>query len=146
MNTAIIVDNHDVFRSILKKQLQRLFDKQLQHFNIVGEAKDGTCALELVKTEKPDLIFLDLFMPGRSGISIIPDILLHHEAIKILVLTMDDSAERARAAIDMGASGYCLKDEGIDALNSAISAVMRGETYVSPLLVERRRRASTSKA
>jgi DNA-binding NarL/FixJ family response regulator len=100
------------------------------------EARDGASALELVQNTKPDLIILDLSMPVRSGLSIIPDIKSRYDSAKILVLTIHNSAEYARSAYDLGANGYCLKDEGRKALSSAISTVMKGGKYVSPYLVE----------
>jgi DNA-binding NarL/FixJ family response regulator len=126
MKTAVLVDDHVAFRSLLKKQLKG--------FSVVGEAGNGLAALEMVRNTKPDLVILDLSMPNRSGLSIIPDLISAESTIKILILTIHNSAEVARTAFDMGASGYCLKDEGIKALRSAIAAVMRGERYISPLL------------
>jgi DNA-binding NarL/FixJ family response regulator len=105
-------------------------------FKVVGEARDGASALALVQTNKPDLIILDISMPVRSGLSIIPDIKLRYDSAKILVLTIHNSADFARSAFELGANGYCLKDEGRKALFSAISTVMKGGKYVSPYLEE----------
>jgi DNA-binding NarL/FixJ family response regulator len=129
MKTVVIVDDHELFRSILKRQLKT-------GFQVVGEARDGRSALELVQKYKPDLIILDLLMPVRSGLSIIPEIKLRYDRAKILVLTILNSAEYARSAFDLGANGYCLKDESRRRLFSAISTVMKGGKYVSPYLEE----------
>jgi two-component system, NarL family, response regulator DegU len=129
MKTVVIADDHEIFRSILKRQLKT-------NFKVVGEARDGGSALELVQNYKPDLVILDLSMPVRSGLSIISAIKLCYDSAKILVLTIHNSAEYARSAFDFGANGYCLKDESRKALFSAISTVMKGGQYVSPYLVE----------
>jgi DNA-binding NarL/FixJ family response regulator len=129
MKTVVIADDHELFRSIIKRQLK-------SDFKVVGEARDGASALALVQTNKPDLIILDISMPVRSGLSIIPDIKLRYDSAKILVLTIHNSADFARSAFELGANGYCLKDEGRKALFSAISTVMKGGKYVSPYLEE----------
>jgi DNA-binding NarL/FixJ family response regulator len=129
MKTVVIADDHELFRSIIKRQLK-------SDFKVVGEARDGASALALVQTNKPDLIILDISMPVRSGLSIIPDIKLRYDSAKILVLTIHNSADFARSAFELGANGYCLKDEGRKALLSAISTVMKGGKYVSPYLEE----------
>jgi DNA-binding NarL/FixJ family response regulator len=129
MKTVVIADDHELFRSIIKRQLK-------SDFKVVGEARDGASALALVQTNKPDLIILDVSMPVRSGLSIIPDIKLRYDSAKILVLTIHNSADFARSAFELGANGYCLKDEGRKALFSAISTVMKGGKYVSPYLEE----------
>jgi DNA-binding NarL/FixJ family response regulator len=129
MKTVVIADDHELFRSTLKRQLKT-------GFKVVGEARDGASALELIQNHKPDLIILDLSMPVRSGMSIIHDIKSRCDLSKILVLTIHNSAEYARSAFDLGANGYCLKDEGRKALLAAISTVMKGGKYVSPYLEE----------
>lgn len=127
MKAVVIADDHGNFRSALKKALRK--------FEIVGEASDGNSALELVRAEKPDLILLDLKMPGPTDIELIRDIKLSHEGIKILVVTIRQSFEVANELIGAGADGYFLKDEGLQSLRSAISTVFGGGKFVSRQLL-----------
>jgi len=126
MKKVVIADDHEVIREALKRLLR--------NFDLVGEASDGDAALELVRQNKPDLILLDLSMPKRTGLSIIKDIRSCHEGIKILIVTINASPHKAQDALDAGANGYFLKDENVGQLRSAISCVMKGGRYVSPLL------------
>lgn len=124
MTKVLIADDHHVIREALKKVLT--------DFDIVGEARDGESALEMVKQTNPDLILLDLIMPKRSGLSVIPEIRQQNADIKILVFTIHDSTCDARKAFESGANGYFLKDQSSSALRSAISDVLNGKRYVSP--------------
>jgi DNA-binding NarL/FixJ family response regulator len=126
MKKVVIADDHEIIREALKRLLE--------NFDWVGEAGDGEAALELVRENKPDLILLDLSMPKRTGMSIIKEIRACHEDIKILVVTIHDSRHNARDALAAGANGYFLKDENVSNLRSAISCVMAGGRYVSPIV------------
>ncbi len=125
MKTALVVDDHDVFRSIIKKHITAC--------TIIGEAADYRTALDLVKKERPDLVILDVSLT-RSEMSIIQELTACHSAVRILVLTLYNSSECARLAFEHGASGYCSKDEGMEAINGAIASVLQGKTYISPLI------------
>lgn len=126
MINVVIVDDHAVFSSTLIKQLTSL--------KVVGVAKNDPSAVKLIKKKKPDIVLLDPAMPLHSHHSILADIKSCCGEVKILILTMRNSAESAQAAFDMGASGYCLKDEGIKNIRSAVSLVTKGEKYISPFL------------
>ncbi len=128
MNSIVLVDDHDIYRSNLKLNLKDL--------NIVGEAVDYPSALELIERVKPDLVILGFSQAFDGNVSIISDIISRHPSVKILVLTIYDWSGYATAALARGAAGYCLKYEAIDEINRAISAVLRGERYISPHLTD----------
>ncbi len=123
MNSIVLVDNHEIYRAQLKQGLKGL--------SIVGEAGDYPSALELVEKEKPDLVILGFTQAFDGNVSIISDIISRHPSVKILILTVYGWSGYAKAALDRGASGYCLKDEGIDEIRRAISKVLQGERYIS---------------
>ncbi|MEO8448644.1 MAG: response regulator transcription factor [Gemmatimonadota bacterium] len=98
----------------------------------VGEAATGTEAVELVPTLKPDLVLLDLSMPGPGGMEVCREIKRTVPETKILILTMYEDHELVREAIRSGASGYIIKRAAETELATALDAVMRGEIYVHP--------------
>jgi DNA-binding NarL/FixJ family response regulator len=125
MKKVVIADDHEIMRAALKRVLN--------NYDLVGEAGDGDSALELVRQNKPDLILLDLSMPKRTGMSMIEDIRSANSNIKILIVTIDASPAKAREALRAGANGYFVKDENVSRLRSAISCIMAGGRYVSPI-------------
>ncbi len=127
MTTIILVDDHSVLRSGLKLLLESQPD-----LKVIGEASSGLEALELASKLRPDLILLDLSMPGLGGLDALPALRKTISSTKILVLTMHDEPQYLRSALKSGASGYVLK-KAVDAeLISAIRSVLRGEMYVHP--------------
>lgn len=126
MTTRILLaDDHAVLRS----GLRLLIDSQ-SDFTVVAEADDGAETLVKARELKPDLIVLDLNMPGLDGLTALP--LLHKEnpQMRILILTMHDDANYLQEALRAGAAGYVLKRAADAELLMAIRAVMRGENYV----------------
>lgn len=121
----LLADDHAVLRAGLKLLLDSQADMQ-----VIGEAGDGAQGLDLASKLQPDLILLDLGMPGLGGLQALP--LLHKAApqARILVLTMHDDESYLRQALRTGAAGYILKKAADSDLLSAIRAVMRGEVYV----------------
>jgi len=114
---------------MLRSGLRLLIEKQ-QDMEVVGEAEDGTQALELAKKQPLDLILLDLSMAGLNGLPTLPMLKDQFPHIQILVLTMHDDASYLQQALVAGASGYILKMAVDSELLMAIRAVMRGETYI----------------
>ena len=125
----LIVDDHRVVRSGLRLLLQTQ-----PHLNVVGEASSGAEALELARREQPDLVILDLAMPGGSG-------LLHLKELarmaRVLVLTMHDDVAYVRQVMQAGGCGYVLKEAADVELLAAIEAVAAGQTYIYPTLAAR---------
>jgi two-component system response regulator NreC len=126
---AIVVDDHAVVRSGLRLLLDAEDD-----IDVVAEAGDARAAVFEARAHKPDVILLDVVMPGRSGIEAIPDLLKESPESRILVLSMQDDAAYVREAFAAGASGYVLK-EAVDAeVVSAVREVAGGQRYVHPVL------------
>lgn len=130
MNTLIrvlLADDHAVLRTGL-----RLLLTGQNEFEVVAEASTGSEALSLAERLQPDLILLDLSMPGLGGMDVLPTIRKMVPSTKILILTMHDDPQYLRQALKYGASGYVLKKAADAELISAIRAVLRGEMYVHP--------------
>jgi len=101
---------------------------------VIDETGDGLELLRLLEEMPTDMVILDISMPGLGGIEAIKIIKELHPHIKVLVLTMHKSKEYLYAAMDNGADGYLLKDDANEILHSAIAALRRGETFISPLI------------
>lgn len=127
MTTILLADDHSVLRSGLKLLLESQTD-----LRVTGEASSGIETLELASRLQPDLILLDLSMPGLGGLDALPALRKSVPAAKILILTMHDEPQYLRTALKNGASGYVLKKAADSELISAIRAVLRGEMYVHP--------------
>ncbi len=125
----LIADDHTVLRS----GLRMLLDAQAD-IEVVGEADNGSHVLSLLETIQPDLILLDVSMPGLGGLETLPILRKTSPETRILMLTMHDDESYLRQALRDGASGYVLKRAADAELLSAIRAVMRGEVYVHPSL------------
>lgn len=125
----LIADDHTVLRS----GLRMLLDAQ-DGLTVIGEASSGAQVLALAESLQPDLILLDLSMPGLGGLEALPLIRKTVPHTRVLILTMHDDESYLRQALRDGASGYVLKRAADTELLSAIHAVMRGEIYVHPSL------------
>ncbi len=125
----ILADDHVLVREGLKRIIQE--DPEL---TVVDETGDGLELLRLLEEAPPDMVILDISMPGLGGIEAIKIIKELHPQIKILVLTMHKSREYLYVAMENGADGYMLKDDANEILHSAIATLRRGETFISPLM------------
>lgn len=124
---VLLADDHAVLRAGL-----RLLLTGQNEFEVVAEASTGSEALSLSEKLQPDLILLDLSMPGLGGMDVLPALRKVTPSAKILILTMHDDPQYLRQALKQGASGYVLKKAADAELISAIRAVLRGEMYVHP--------------
>ena len=137
---VLLVDDHDLFRTGLRTLLEE------QGVDIVGEAQSGTQALSAVREVAPDVIVMDLNMPGISGVEAIRQMTMIAPLTRVLVLTISDEDADVLEAILAGACGYLLKDASIHELLSGIRAAAAGESLVSPAIatkVLRRLRATS---
>ena len=125
----VIVDDHAVVRSGLRRVLEAEDD-----FEVVAEAGDTRNAVFEARAHKPDVIVMDVVMPGRSGIEAIPDVLKEAPDAKVLVLSMQDDPSYVREAFAGGASGYVLKEAADAELVTAVREVASGGRYVHPTL------------
>jgi DNA-binding NarL/FixJ family response regulator len=129
---ALIVDDHPVFRHGLKCLLE-----QESGLVICGEAETAQEALDAVRQLRPDIVFLDLSLPGANGLELIKAALSEFPNLAILVLSMHDESLYALRALRAGAKGYIMKTEGASLVLDAVRAVMVERTFVSPALSER---------
>lgn len=129
MIRVLVVDDHAVVRSGLRRVLDAEPD-----IETVGEAPDAERAVFEAIEHKPDVVLMDVVMPGKSGIEIIPALKQSVPETKILVLSMQDDPRYLREAFEAGASGYVLKDAADTEVVDAVRAVAAGERYVHPAL------------
>ena len=141
---VLIVDDHAVVRAGLRRVLEAEPDLET-----VGEAENAERAVFAAIELKPDVVLMDVVMPGQSGIEGMPALLQAVPEAKVLVLSMQDDPRYVREAFAAGASGYVLKEAADTEVVSAVRAVAAGESYVHPVLgarlvaaeAEERRRA-----
>jgi two-component system response regulator NreC len=141
---VLVVDDHAVVRAGLRRVLDAEAD-----IETVAEAADADRAVFEAMEHTPDVVLLDVMMPGKSGIEGLPALLQAVPAAKVLVLSMQDDPRYVREAFDAGASGYVLKEAADSEVVDAVRAVAAGEQYVHPALgarliaadAEERRRA-----
>ena len=138
---VLIVDDHAVVRSGLRLVLEREDDLE-----VVGEAGNADEGVRVARLEKPDVVLLDVVMPGRSGIEAASDIIEASGGAKVLVLSMQDDPSYVREAFASGASGYLLKEAADVEVVQAIREVAAGNRYVHPALGARLAQAEVDAA
>ncbi len=130
--TVLIADDHPVFRKGLKALLA-----SLPNVALAGEATNGADAVRLADQLQPDVILMDLHMPGEGGLAAIRQIVQTSPHIRILVVTMFQDDDSVFAAMRAGARGYVLKDMRDEDIARAILAVGNGDAIFSPAIAER---------
>ena len=125
----LLVDDH----AVLRAGLRLLLDAQ-SDMHVIGEAGDAREALMLAERLHPNLILLDLTLPGLGGIAALPALRKAAPSARVLILTMHDDESYLKQALRSGAAGYVLKKAADNELLSAVRAVMRGEVYVHPAM------------
>ena len=131
--TIVIGDDHHMMAEALRSALSA-------NHKVRAVAHDGEAILDAVRLHKPDLLLLDMSLPGRSGLQLLPEVLRVSPATKVIVVTMHLDRLLAEMSIKAGASGFVPKDAGLGELETAIDVVTRGATFIS-----RRVPATTSK-
>lgn len=126
MTTVAIVDDHSVVRIGMKYVI--MTDRE---FKFVGEADDGAEAVSLVEKVHPDILLLDVRMPGTGGIAALKSVREKFPDQKVVMLTMSDAEEDVYQAITLGARGYVIKDNSPVNIIGALKKVMSGELAVS---------------
>ena len=127
MATIVIADDHNVIRQGLRALLTEQPD-----FEVVGEASDGIEAISQVESLHPDVLVLDMIMPGFNGIEVIRRLSKRPRNCAIVVLSMYGADGYVKEAIKHGAKGYVLKKDSAEELTSAIREVLAGRQYISP--------------
>lgn len=128
----LIADDHSFFRRGLRQVCE--MEAGLE---VVGEAANGQEAVELAHTLRPDVVLMDIRMPGVNGIEATRLITTDNPAVRVLVLTVQKQDQFVFDAIKAGAQGYLLKDVAEHRLIQAVQAIHRGETLIDPLLATR---------
>ena len=131
--SVVIADDHPVFRSGLREVIAS--DARC---HIVGEAGDGLAAIELARSMRPSVLCLDIEMPGADGIAVAAMVQKEELPSAVMILTMHRDESLFNRAMDLGVTGYLLKDSAAADIVDAIDAVARGEYFVSPALAAKR--------
>lgn len=124
VTSILVVDDHSLVREGIITMLSVYDD-----FNIVGDAESGEAALEKISDLQPDVVLMDINMPGLNGIETAKQILLEYSAIRIIILSMEVTQDHISEAIKAGVAGYLAKDTKKELLAEAIRKVMSGEQY-----------------
>ncbi|HET8811664.1 MAG TPA: response regulator transcription factor [Gaiella sp.] len=142
---VVIVDDHAILRAGLRRVLEAEPD-----IEVVGEAPSADRAVFEAISGRPDVVLMDVMMPGKTGIEGMPAVLQAAPDARVLVLSMQDDPRYVREAFEAGAAGYVLKEAADSEVVDAVRAVAEGERYVHPALgarlvaaeAEERRRAA----
>lgn len=130
--TLIVVDDHPVVRN----GLRGMFDSAAE-FRVLGEAADGVAGVEMAVRLDPDVVLMDLRMPGGGGVAAITELTRLGARSRVLVLTTYDTDSDTLPAIEAGATGYLLKDAPREELFTAVRAAADGRTVLSPAVASR---------
>lgn len=127
--SILLADDHTLVRAGIRALVEKL-----PEVSAIAEAKDGREALRLVREQQPDMVLMDIAMPGLNGLEATARISKEFPDVRVIVLSMYANEEYVREALGAGAAGYLLKRGAAAELEDAIKAVARGEKYFSPLV------------
>lgn len=129
--SVLIADDHSIVRQGLKQILE--LEKDI---TVIAQASNGGEAIKLAKECKPDVILMDINMPGINGLQAIKELKQENTTSRIIVLTIHEDREYLFKTLQMGAEGYVLKDAETSVLISAIRSVYNGQSYIQPNLTK----------
>jgi DNA-binding NarL/FixJ family response regulator len=129
---VLVVDDHAVVREGIRSVLERQ-----PGFTVIGEAADGLAAVKLAIATAPDVVVLDVSMPGGGGLRAAAELRQQVPEARVLILSMYDNAEYVLEAVRAGASGYLLKDSAATDLRNAVTTVHNGDSFYSPAIAEK---------
>jgi DNA-binding NarL/FixJ family response regulator len=124
---VLLADDHALVRAGIRSLLEKI-----PGVDVMGEASNGREALELIRTELPDLVLMDIAMRDLGGLEALPRITKNFPSVKVVILSAHANEEYVIRALRSGAAGYLLKDAATMELELAISSVAQGKTYLSP--------------
>lgn len=127
----LIADDHPIFRSGLRQVIES--DERM---SVVAEAEDGASALKLIREHNPDIIVLDINMPGVSGFQVVEAMRSENLSSEVVLLTMHREEAMLTKALSLGVRGYVLKDSATSDIVSCLQAVRKGENYTSAELTK----------
>ncbi len=125
--SVLLVDDHKIMRDGIKAILERT-----DEFKVIGEAENGTEALRLSKEQRPELVLMDIGLPGLTGIEVTTEVMRHSPRSKVVILSMYDDEHSVVSAIRSGARGFVLKRASDNDLVDALRTVAKGGSYLSP--------------
>jgi DNA-binding NarL/FixJ family response regulator len=126
---VLIADDHTLVRAGMRALLEHVPDVE-----VVAEASEGREALHLIATQQPDVVLMDITMPGLNGLETTVRVAKEYPHVRVIILSMHAVEEYVLQALQAGASGYLLKNAATAELALAVKAVARGETYLSPAI------------
>src|SRR5450631_1990885 len=129
---VLLVDDHKIMRDGIKAILNRSSE-----FRVVGEAENGTDAVQFVRKFRPQLVLMDIGLPGLNGVETTAEIIRHHPDCKVVILSMYDDEHSVVSAIRSGARAFILKRASDTDLVDALRIVARGGSYLSPQVSDR---------
>jgi DNA-binding NarL/FixJ family response regulator len=129
---VLLADDHTLVRAGIRGLLEGLAE-----VDVIGEAGDGQEALRLAKELRPDVVLLDVGMPGLNGLEVASRLAAFDSSIRVIILSMHTSEEYVLRALRAGCAGYLLKGSAVSELELAVRAVARGESYLSPAVSKR---------
>jgi DNA-binding NarL/FixJ family response regulator len=124
---VLLADDHELVRAGFRALLQRLSD-----IEVVAEAEDGRDALRLIATYLPDVVLMDISMPGLNGLEATARIVKQFPRVRVIILSMHANEDHVLLALRKGATGYLLKGARLPELELAVRSVARGDVYLSP--------------
>jgi DNA-binding NarL/FixJ family response regulator len=129
---VLVVDDH----AVVREGIRSILDRQ-PGFSVIGEAADGFAAVKLAIATAPDVVVLDVSMPGGGGLRAAAELRQQVPEARVLILSMYDNAEYVLEAVRAGASGYLLKDSAATDLRNAVTTVHGGDSFYSPAIAEK---------
>lgn len=127
----LIADDHPIFRAGLRQVIET--DSSM---SVIAEAEDGSSALKLIRAHKPDIVVLDINMPGVSGFEVVEAIKQENLSSEVVLLTMYDQEAMFAKAVNLGVRGYVLKESATNDILNCLHAVRNGQNYASAQLTK----------
>ncbi len=124
---VVIVDDHRLIRAGVRRLLS-----DMTGIDVIGEAGDAQAALDIVALKHPDVVLLDLSLPGRSGLDLLPELRVLAPQTQVLILSMYEDVTHVRTALERGAIGYVVKGAAPGELELALRAAAIGQSFLSP--------------
>src|SRR4051812_47691780 len=126
---VVIVDDHPLIRRGLERMIH-----SGDGFTVCGEAGNAAEAMEIITSMQPDLAIIDVGLPGEDGIELTRRVVAKFPRMAILILSMHEEPEYAVRALEAGARGYMVKHDAVEKIGSALTQVLRGDRYLSPII------------
>lgn len=130
--SVVLVEDHALVRAGVRALL-----RDVPGIKVVAEIGNGREAIDLIRSHQPNVVLMDITMPGLNGLEVTSRVAREHPGIKVVILSMHANEEYVLQALQAGAAGYLLKDAATVELELAIKAVARGETYLGPAISKR---------